>query len=288
MLTGSFEHPGLFLRESSGNRIAILIGTSVQREVTPDLARRLHHQLGFEQLVLASDSEGLQKLRFWNVDGREVEMCTNAIRCVADVFRELGREGEARFRAGQRTASVLCCEDGSYEVAMGRPERMLPPRDVIGTSDALQHGFSSDFIESLGLPPPHFVDFGAPHLVFTLSNDQQTPEPNVCAKIETHPAFASGVNVGFARVRTGESICLEVWERSAGFTPSCGSGACAAFAVGRSVGTLAARCEVVSAGGVLIVRAEAEEVFCAGPVLRPRSAWRDHSRVELRALLSGD
>lgn len=188
----------------------------------PALARRIsdrHIGIGSDGLVLIQPSqEADAKMRIFNADGSEAQMCGNAIRCVGKYLYESGICVHTRLfietLAGIR-ALTLDVSDGCVKeitVNMGTPRIQ---------SDALMKG-----TDPIGF---YMVDMGNPHAVFfrdVILSDAEMAE--VGQRIGTHPHFVGGTNVEFVRVRNSNELDVRVWERGSGVTMACGTGACAA------------------------------------------------------------
>ena len=184
--------------------------------------------VGFDQLIAIEPSDaGDAFMRVWNADGSEVETCGNALRCVGWLMMEAGgRDGVAidtlggltrAFRAGDRRVSVDMGEPGLDWTDIPLAEKM-DTRGIelqVGPIDApLYH-------------TPGAVSMGNPHVVFFVPDAEAAPVVEVGSMIERHPLFPEGVNVGFAQAKGRDRIRLRVWERGAGLTRACGTGACA-------------------------------------------------------------
>ena len=178
-----------------------------------------HFGVGSDGLVLILPSkEADAKMRIFNADGSEAEMCGNAIRCVGKYLYENGLCTKPRLfietKAGIRTLT-LRVEDGNVEevtVNMGVPR--VQADTIMRGDDPI--GFS-------------FVNIGNPHAVFFRHSLQQIEEiTRYGLLVSTHPHFSEGTNVEFIYVRNAREIDVRVWERGSGITLACGTGACAA------------------------------------------------------------
>jgi diaminopimelate epimerase len=192
-----------------------------------------------------------------NPDGSMSSTCGNATRCVASLVAGSGDGAVIETLRGLLPSRVLA--DGAVAVDMGAP--MLDAR-ALGVADG---------IDTLHLPldgDPAGCSMGNPHATFFLGDAEDVAVAVRGPAVERDPLFADGVNVGFASVVSGERIRLRVWERGAGLTLACGSGACAAL-VNASRRGLTGRCAtVVLDGGSLVVewREEDGHVLMTGPV----------------------
>lgn len=228
--------------------------------VTPALARRLgdrHRGIGFDQLAVIRAREGGTGIDFWNTDGSQAAACGNATRCVAHLLlRESGTEAidliTARGRLRAETAG-----DGRIRVDMGRPVedwRAIPlAREV--DPDALP-------IEGA----PSAVGMGNPHCIFIVPDAEAAPVETLGPRIEHHPLFPERTNVEFVEVIDRATLRMRVWERGAGVTLACGSGACAAAVATARRGLTGRRVAVRLDGGTLAIDWREGGVWMTGPV----------------------
>ncbi|NMA91732.1 MAG: diaminopimelate epimerase [Firmicutes bacterium] len=252
------------------------------------LAVKLCHRrfgIGADGLVLLSPREtGGWAMRIFNADGTEAEMCGNALRSVARYLVESGREKGPEVaigtRAGVKPATIL--PEGEVRVDMGAPileSSSIPvagePRRVIN--------------EELEVAGKKFrftaVSMGNPHCVIFLETDREVEVPYWGPLIERHPLFPQGVNVEFCRVDSPGEVQVKVWERGAGETLACGTGACATLVAGVLQGKLDRRAKVKLPGGVLniswppggavLMEGPAEEVFTGEVTLKVKGGFLD-------------
>jgi len=207
-------------------------------------------------------------MRIWNADGGEVEACGNASRCVAWLMMEAtGRDAVALETAGGPLAASRA-GDRLVTVDMGAPRldwRDIPLAEEMDTRRVeLQVGP----IDAPHLHTPGCVNMGNPHVVFFVADVDSAPVTQVGPMIERHMLFPEGVNVGFAEVRGRDRIGLRVWERGAGETQACGTGACAAAVAAHRRGLTDRRVAVELPGGSLSIEwREADgHVLMTGPV----------------------
>lgn len=240
---------------------------------TPDEVRAIASRgpggVGCDQLIAVEPSErGDAFMRIWNADGEEVSACGNATRCVGWLLTEAsGREAAViETRAGLLEASRA--GDRRMTVDMGRPG--LDWRDIPLAEDMDTRG-----IELAVGPPtapivhtPGCVSMGNPHVVFFTPDAEAAPVREVGPLIEHHPLFPEGVNVGFLQVRAADQLRLRVWERGAGLTRACGTGACAALVAAVRRGKAAREADVELDGGTLRIhwREADDHVLMTGAV----------------------
>jgi diaminopimelate epimerase len=240
----------------------------------PDKLRALadrHTGVGFDQaLMLEPPRDGHSRVfyRIFNADGSEVEQCGNGARCIAALLYErapaLGRDMVMGSPGGEVRARVL--GDGRVSVDMGAPDfdpRSLPMQ---AAGEALTYSVDVDGAAvEIGA-----VSMGNPHVVLLVPEVDSAPVERLGPALENHPRFAQRTNVGFMQIVDRGHIRLRVHERGVGETLACGTGACAAVAVGRARGLLDAEVSVDLKGGRAMVSwaGPAQHVWLTGPATR--------------------
>lgn len=220
--------------------------------------------VGCDQVIAIERSiNGDALMRIWNADGGEVDACGNAARCVAWLLME---EGGAASRRIETPAGLLYAEragDHVISVDMGVPLLRWEEIPLARPMDTVRMNFSA-----AGLEGPGAVNMGNPHVVFFVPDIDSVAIETIGPKLERDPMFPEGVNVGFAEVRGPEQIRLRVWERGAGLTKACGTGACAAVVAASRQGRTGRRVEVLVDGGSLQIewRESDDRVLMTGPV----------------------
>jgi diaminopimelate epimerase len=257
--------------QGAGNDFVVIDGVSRRVALSPAQVRLLadrHFGVGCDQVLLveppiAADADF--RYRIFNADGSEVEQCGNGARCfVRFVYdRRLTQKREiAVDTLGGRIYPRLL-DNGQVTVRMGVPR--LAPAEIpfIAEGRALDYDLEVDGrLVRIGA-----VSMGNPHAVQIVADIASAPVTQQGPRIERHPRFPRGVNAGYMQIVHRTHIRLRVWERGAGETLACGSGACAAVVVGRLRGLLDERVEVALPGGVLALAwaGEAEPVWLTGP-----------------------
>lgn len=227
--------------------------------------------IGADGLVFVLSSETADyRMRIFNSDGSEAEMCGNAIRCFAKYLFDRGLAGETiavETLAGVKEIEVSSenGKDAAFTVNMGRPgldAADFPVTGYEGTviSQPLQVGDREVRITCVSMGVPHTV-------VFTDSVDE-IPLEQIGPEIETHPAFPRKTNVNFVQVLGKDEIKVRVWERGAGATLACGTGACASVVAGSLNNLIDREATVHLPGGDLLIDwRESGDVFMTGPAL---------------------
>ena len=265
----------------AGNDFVVIDGIRQQVVLAPELWRFLadrHFGVGADQMLLveASATPGIDfRYRIFNADGGEVEQCGNGARCFVRFVFDQGLTGKRAIRV-ETLGGVIeprLEADGRVTVDMGPPifEHARIPFDATGLP---REAAGADTLYTLALEGQRqcrvsVLSMGNPHAVQQV-NDIDTPAVLADGPlIERHPAFARRVNAGFMQVLSSQRIALRVFERGAGETLACGSGACAAVVSGIRRGLLGPRVDVLTRGGTLTIAWQAEAadapVLMTGP-----------------------
>jgi len=217
-------------------------------------------------LLVCRSSIADVKMRIFNADGSEAEMCGNGIRCLAKYCFENRIVSKAEMKietlAGIKIVR-LRTESGSVKsvtVDMGSPilERKMIP--MIGSGRCID--------EELDLNGETFrvtcLSVGNPHCVIFIDDVERFPVERYGPKIENHPAFPKRTNVEFAEVLNEEELKVRVWERGVGETLACGTGACASVVAARLTGRASGKCIVHLRGGDLKVEFDGNRILMSG------------------------
>ena len=257
----------------AGNDFVVVTALDRPFTPTPDQIRAWADRQtgeGFDQLIAIEASDTADAfMRVWNADGASVQTCGNALRCVG--WMMLQANGGDRVRIDTLGGPTIATPAGDHRITvdMGAPGldwTQIPLAEEMDTRGIeLQIGPIDDPV----MHTPGAVSMGNPHVVFFVDhvlNDGFVTGAG--SLIEHHPLFPEGVNVGFAHVEARDRIRLRVWERGAGLTKACGTGACAALvACVRRGLTDRAASVIVDGGELTIVWDEAtDHVLMTGPV----------------------
>jgi diaminopimelate epimerase len=227
--------------------------------------------IGCDQILLVErprDAETDFHYRIFNADGSEVEQCGNGARCFARFVYDRGLTTSRTIRVGTMAGNIVLHleADGMVRVNMGRP--ILQPEKI---PFQCQEQAATYPIEVAG---EHLVigavSMGNPHAVVQVADVDTAEVARLGPLLENHPRFPRRVNVGFMQVCSRDRIRLRVFERGAGETLACGTGACAAVVSGNIQGLLDARVRVCLPGGDLVVKWQGDDqpVWMSGPVAR--------------------
>ena len=230
-----------------------------------------HFGAGADGLVLIEPADGADfAMRIFNADGSEAEMCGNALRCIGKYVYERGMTDKTELTIetkGGLKQLWLTVENGRVariKADMGTPElnpRLIPvdlPGELV-LRHRLQIMGQTYFITC--------VNMGNPHAVLFVRDPEVIDLPTIGPIIEHHPLFPRRTNVEFVRVISRDILQMRVWERGAGETLACGSGACAALVASVLCGLSNRTVSMKLAGGNLTLRWDAEDnhVYQSGP-----------------------
>lgn len=265
----------------AGNDFVVLDGYSQRLALTSEQVRALadrHFGIGADQLLLVERptvEEADFQYRIFNCDGGEVEHCGNGARCFVKFVRDTGltdkRSVRVQVHGGLITLTMQ--ENGEVVVDMGAPV-FEPARVPFVATGLAGRPDGADTLWPLDIDGNTYyvsvVSMGNPHAVQIVDDVQTFPVASVGPKVEHHPRFPQRVNAGFMQVRSRHEIALRVFERGAGETLACGTGACAAVAAGIRRGLLDSPVTVHALGGTLTIawdgaRDEAAALMMSGP-----------------------
>jgi len=225
--------------------------------------------IGFDQLIsISGDGQGEPLVRFWNSDGEEIGACGNGSRCVGWLLMEAKGDHHAMFRTKERSIGTVRAGEKLVTVDMGVPGLRWDQIPLAEEMDTRGVELQVGPIDAPHLHTPGCVSMGNPHVVFFVDDAETAPVRSVGPMIENHPLFPEGVNVGFCEVRGPDLIRLKVWERGAGQTLACGTGACAALVAASRRGLTGRFARVLMDGGELQIdwREADDHVLMTGPV----------------------
>jgi diaminopimelate epimerase len=259
--------------QALGNDFVVFDGVRQTVALSADQYRRIadrHFGIGCDQILLVEPPGSAEvdfSYRIFNADGGEVEQCGNGARCFVHFVRDQGLTDKTEI-AVQTLGGIIRPRleaDGSVTVDMGVPR--FEPEAIPFVADSRQAGYDLDVgTETVTV---QVVSMGNPHAVQVVPDVDRAPVARQGPLIESHSRFPRRVNAGYMQVLDRRHIRLRVYERGAGETLACGSGACAAVAAGRAAGLLDATVAVQLRGGELRIRWEGEgqPVYMTGPAV---------------------
>lgn len=224
---------------------------------------------GFDQLIGIEPSETADAfMRVWNADGSMVETCGNALRCVGWLLLEATNKEEVVIDTLGGPTTARRAGDHQVTVDMGAPRLDWAEVPLAEEMDTRGIELQVGPIDAPVLHTPGAVSMGNPHVVFFTDQQDDAFVRGSGSLVEHHPLFPEGVNVGFAKVIDRNQIRLRVWERGAGLTLACGTGACAALVATARRGLTDRKATVVVDGGELTIDWDeaSGHVFMTGPV----------------------
>lgn len=241
----------------AGNDFVLLDLRKQTYAIDMDIASRLadrHTGIGCDQVLVLrrpTDPACLADFEVWNADGSRAEQCGNGVRCIARYLAARGETPVGPFWLGGPKARITlaCLPDGQVRVDMGRPE--FDPGAIPVTAAADDGWYRLDVGgETLRAGA---VSMGNPHALVQVDDLRTAPVARLGPLISRHPCFPEGCNAGFAQIVDRGRVRLRVFERGAGETLACGSGACAAMAILRRAGLVDAKVQVFQEGGTLTI-----------------------------------
>ncbi|MGO3741601.1 diaminopimelate epimerase [Kerstersia sp.] len=284
----------------AGNDFVVLDGVRAALDITPSRIRALanrHMGIGADQVLVveaASRADADFRYRIFNADGGEVEHCGNGARCFVRYVHEHGLSTRNPIRAEIGTGVILLEEgsDGEVTVNMGATS-FLPgslPFDASGLKTR-QVGADTQWQLALSGAPGltdawrqtwlSVVSISNPHAVLRVDDAETAPVAQLGPLLESHPRFARRVNVGFLQILGPHDARLRVYERGAGETLACGSGACAAAVTGIRQGELISPVRVQTRGGTLTIAWDGQQLRMTGPAVTVY-----HGEIDIDRLVS--
>lgn len=215
--------------------------------------------IGCDQLIILGPKKNPESALFmaiYNQDGSEAEACGNATRCVASlIMNETGKD----MVVIETVVGILPCwrePDGRITADMGEPKFGWKDIPLAKEIDTLHLGIGEGNVKD-----PVGVNVGNPHAVFFVDNVEKLDVQKIGPGLENHELFPRKVNVEFVEVKSPTELRMRVWERNAGETHACGSGACATLVAAVRRGLAERKADIVLDGGTLSIH------------------WRDDNRV---------
>ena len=257
-----------------GNDFMVLDLVSQHAHIQPKHAKAWgdrHTGIGFDQLLIVeppNDPDVDFRYRIFNADGSEVEQCGNGARCFARFVLDKRLTSKRRIRVETKSGVIelRVRSDGQISVDMGAP-RLAPAQIPFqAEAEALSYRVEVDG-RDVELAA---VSMGNPHAVLRVDNVDTAPVHELGPKLEHHPRFPQRVNVGFLQIIDRHQARLRVWERGAGETQACGTGACAAAVAAIRLGWMESPVQLELPGGRLSIEwaGPGRPVIMTGPAMR--------------------
>lgn len=213
-----------------------------------------HFGVGGDGLIVCENSDKADfRMRMWNPDGSESEMCGNGIRCFGLMLHLKGlfTKTSHSVETGAGILTLRSDQPGCYTVSMGNPHWK---REEIGIAGNNEETFiDQPLYRTEGPLKGTAVSTGNPHLVIEVEDVQAVDLENIGPLLEHDPLFVNRTNVHFVQVVDRTHIIQRTWERGAGVTLACGTGACASVAAMNRIDRVDAKCKVRLPGGELTI-----------------------------------
>lgn len=241
-----------------GNDFMVVDGVTQNVFLSPDHIKKLADRnfgIGFDQLLMVEppyDPDLDFHYRIFNADGTEVSQCGNGARCFARFVHLKGLTNKSAIKVSTKSGNMVLYLENNNQVTvnMGRP--ILEPKKVPFIAQQQENTYllrSNNDTVMCGV-----ASMGNPHCVVIVDDVDTAPVEDLGARLECHERFPEKANIGFMQILSRDHVKLRVFERGAGETLACGSGACAAVVIGRIQDLLNSKVQVDLPGGTLHIR----------------------------------
>lgn len=254
-----------------GNDFMVINQVTQNVELSPEMIRRWadrHTGIGFDQLLLVSPPSSPDvdfSYRIFNADGSEVEQCGNGARCFARFVYDKKLTSKQLIPVETLSGRIQLKLEASGLVTVNMGQPVFEPALIPLQADHRQSLYKFDVDgDSMELA---CVSMGNPHGVLQVYSVDAAPVEKIGPKLESHPLFPNKANIGFCQVVDRDHLLLRVYERGAGETLACGTGACAAAVVNIAAGRVNNNVSVTLPGGTLQIewQGEGHPVMMTGP-----------------------
>ena len=243
-----------------GNDFVIIDARETESPITSQVAKAIgerHFGVGYDQLVVMTNSQKADvELIFWNSDGSLSDACGNASRCVARLIMDENNSEEITLKTGSGVLLARKGSNGFISVNMGHPQLdwdLIPLKEKV------------DLLELPIEGRPAAVGMGNPHCVFVVDDVNLVDLVSWGSKIEAHELFPKKTNVEFIQIIDRKNIRQRTFERGAGETLACGSGACAVTVAGHLKGLTERNVNIYLDGGQLSIDWLEDGIWMTGP-----------------------
>lgn len=256
-----------------GNDFVVIDATRSPVNLTPAQLRFIadrHFGVGCDQILQVEPARSADTdfyYRIFNADGGEVEQCGNGARCFVRYVHDRGLTAKADIRVGTLGGVIAPRLEANGEVTVNMGVPVFEPVQI--PFDALRQELLYDLSVGEKTIKINVLSMGNPHAVQLVDDLDAAPVAHDGPLIEAHPRFPQRVNAGFMQILSRDHIRLRVYERGAGETLACGTGACAAVVAGIGRGLLDHRVRVTTRGGDLVIswRGAGQPVMMTGPAV---------------------
>ncbi|HEY2033296.1 MAG TPA: diaminopimelate epimerase [Rhizomicrobium sp.] len=254
-----------------GNDFAVFDARNQSLALDAAAARALANRrfgIGCDQVIVIEPATNSADafMRIYNSDGGEVESCGNAARCVARLLMD--EKGASEIKLDTTGGALICKADGAnVSIDMGAPKFGWRDVPMARETDTLSFAIAVEGNDFHPLKIASAVNVGNPHVVLFVQDAEHAPVAELGPKIEHHPLFPQRTNVEFVSLADVNKLRMRVWERGAGVTMACGTGACAAMVAAYRRGLVGHKAEVILDGGSLTLEwaGEGKPVIMTGP-----------------------
>ena len=225
--------------------------------------------LGADQIIImrGAKTKGADVfMEIWNADGAQVDACGNASRCIPWLIMNEMSKDSIMLETNAGLLETKRISEFQVSVDMGKPKLEWDQIPLKEYMDTRVIDVKVGPIDNPILARPGAVNMGNPHCVFFVDNAEAVAADKIGPMIEYHPLFPQQANIGFAEIRSPSEIRLRVWERGAGLTKACGTGACAALVAAHRQSRTGRTADVIMDGGVLHIdwREDDDHVIMTG------------------------
>ncbi len=254
-----------------GNDFIIFNMKDLEERDLSELAKRVCHRnfgIGADGMIVYEKNHRGIVMNFYNADGTTAPMCGNGIRCFTHYMKNNGyfTGDRVKVHTGAGELEVVAVEEEEFmvRVNMGRPVFDSGSIPI----DAEREEYIEEILEVDGMEIKLSSLFmGTTHTVIFVEDLDKVDIASLGSKIEKHPMFPVGTNVNFCEVKSRDEMHVTTWERGAGMTLACGTGACGAAVIGRKLGKIGETTKVVVPGGEMYIEV-GEKVFMKGPSVK--------------------
>ncbi|MGH1420790.1 MAG: diaminopimelate epimerase [Hyphomonas sp.] len=253
----------------AGNAFAIFDARSTHFAPTETQVQELAREMKADQVIaMERDAARDVFMRIWNADGSEVSACGNASRCVGLLVLDETGKDRITIQTEADMLHAFRAEGDLITVDMGSPLMGWEDIPLSEKMDVRGVDVKVGPMDDPTLSCPAVVSMGNPHAVFFVDDVDAYNVEQLGPLVEWHPTFPEGTNVGFAQIVDPKTIRLRVWERGAGLTKACGTGACAALVCASRAGLTGRAADLILDGGKLHINwsEEDDRVYMTGPV----------------------
>jgi diaminopimelate epimerase len=244
--------------QGQGNDFVVIDGVRQAVALAPGQVRAIadrHFGVGCDQLLVVEKPASPQndfRYRIYNADGGEVEQCGNGARCFARFVLDEGLTAKREIRVETASGIIVPKVEASGQVSVDMGPPRFDPREV--PFAAAETRLVYPLVVAGATLEVSVLSMGNPHAVQLVEDVECAPVSTQGPLIENHPAFPKRVNAGYMQPLARDHVKLRVWERGAGETLACGTGACAAVVAGIRRGLLDEEVRVTTRGGDLVIR----------------------------------